>query len=221
MNESNKNKSNNNLGLDLKIEKIERNQDSIKKENTITNIYKSSPNNLKDFISNLKKFNFKSAFDHKGSKSFLKSKGKALEKICLNENLLEENKIKKKHNKKRKNCSCKIINKKLKKEIKNKYTHEQKEKKKEYKNLLNVKDSDIYITNYFNKDIKVEKKIPKKFCSQMELNMFKDKTLNKLQPIKWKTEKENYINTDYTYKHKNSSESDSTLFNLISEIKHS
>ena len=44
-------------------------------------------NNLINFISNLNKFTFSSAFDYKGAKSFLKSKEKALDKIIIDENI--------------------------------------------------------------------------------------------------------------------------------------
>ena len=47
-------------------------------------------NNLKDFISNTNKFNFTSAFDHKGAKSFLRSKGTALKEINIEDYISEE-----------------------------------------------------------------------------------------------------------------------------------
>ena len=71
-------------------------QNSIKKyevykNKSVINIHKS---NLIDFISNSNKFNLNSAFDHKGAKSFLKSKEKALKKIIIDDNLYDEKCIK-------------------------------------------------------------------------------------------------------------------------------
>jgi hypothetical protein len=76
--------------------------------------------NLKDFISNLNRFNFSSAFDHKGAKSFLKSKGRALKEICIDECLSDEEEQNKKKGEKKKHkiASCKGFNKNITKQLK-------------------------------------------------------------------------------------------------------
>ena len=61
------------------------------KNKNVININKS---NLINFISNSNKFNLNSAFDHKGAKSFLKSKEKALKKLIIDDNLYDEKYIK-------------------------------------------------------------------------------------------------------------------------------
>ena len=76
------------------IKNFKTTQEYIKKDNLMNVIDKPIQNSLKEFISNVKKFNFSSAFDRKGAKSFLKSKGKALQEIDLNENILDENELK-------------------------------------------------------------------------------------------------------------------------------
>lgn len=152
--------------------------------------------NLKDFISNLKRFNFSSAFDHKGAKSFLKSKGKALKEISIDDSLSDgEEQIRKKEEKKKnKNASCKDFNKnitkKLKKDMlfyktKNKSTKNvqllhhhtydnhskkrKKSKKNKFKKVVSSKENNY---RYFlNKELNNKSKTPLKFQSQIELKV--------------------------------------------------
>ena len=172
-------------------------------------------NNLKDFISNLNRFNFSSAFDHKGAKSFLKSKGRALKEICIDECLSdeEEQNKKKEEKKKQKIASCKGFNKNITKQLKkdlisNKkntksmknihllhnqiYDDHSKDKKKskksKFKKVVSSKENDyIHINTFLKKDFKNISKTPLKFQSQIELKMFNDKSLNKLGPIRGKS----------------------------------
>ena len=171
--------------------------------------------NLKDFISNLNRFNFSSAFDHKGAKSFLKSKGKALKEICINENISdeEEQNKKKEEKKKHKISSSKYITKQLKKDMisyktKIKSTNnlqifqnqiyddhskeKKKSKKKKFKKVVSSKENNYtHINTFLKKDFKNISKTPSKFQSQIELKMFNDKSLNKLKPIRGKSINDN------------------------------
>ena len=224
---------------------------------------RSSQKNLQYFISNPNKFNFSSAFDHKGAKSFLKSKGKALKEIILDGSISEEEEekeeeiiIKKEEKKRRKYPSSKFITKDSKNQIK-KYSLEKdkiisrnyletinnhicytlenhnksKKKSKKKKKLVSNKDNDAYLKNFLNKELNVDKIKSLKYCSEIELKMFNDKSLDKLKPIKEKIAKvhENIkgqnlninknFNTDYSFVRTGSSNSDSTLINIISEFK--
>ena len=66
------------------------------------------------------------------------------------------------------------------------------------------------------------KKKPKKFYSQLELKMFKDKNVNKLKPIKGKKDKKDK-NSNYNYEQdipfikSDTLKTDSTLYDLISK----
>lgn len=171
--------------------------------------------NLKDFISNLNRFNFSSAFDHKGAKSFLKSKGKALKEICIDENISdeEEQNKKKEEKKNHKISSSKYITKQLKKDMisyktKIKSTNnlhlfqnqiyddhskeKKKSKKKKFKKVVSSKENNYtHINTFLKKDFKNISKTPSKFQSQIELKMFNDKSLNKLKPIRGKSINDN------------------------------
>ena len=111
------------LNNDLKIYKNNTEYLKTDNSNNVIDINKPIQHRLMEFISNTNKFNFSSAFDRKGAKSFLKSKGEALQKIDLNEYILDENERKVEVNKKdgetqKKNVSCKGFNKKIRKELK-------------------------------------------------------------------------------------------------------
>ena len=232
---------------------------NIKKFENNNNINKPNQDNLKDFISNLKR-NFNSAFDHKGAKSFLKSKGKALKEIELNENILdEEDEIKtenKQNVKNRKYTSLNGFNQNFTKEsrvnrpssnkqiktiknikILNNKKHantisvntdisDKKSKFKNKKKLMSSKENNFIISNFILKEINIDKKRPKKFYSQVELKMFKDKNLNKLKPIKEKkhfsSKKNNYRNSkghlESPFDRTDTWKTDSTLFHLVNEI---
>ena len=194
------------------IKNYKTNIEYIKNDNSINVIDKPIQNTLKDFISNVKKFNFSSAFDRKGAKSFLKSKGKALQEIDLNENILEENDLKVKKYKKeeeirKKNASSKIIRKELKDKMisynqkvysmktiqklgneifENKNKEKIKKSKSKYKKKKpgSCKINHYKLTNYINKGINNDNKKLSKFNSEIELKMKSDKNLRKLKPIK-------------------------------------
>lgn len=205
----------------------------ISKNKSETNINKS---NLIDFISNLKKFNLNSAFDHKGAKSFLKSKEKALKKIIIDENLYDEKSIE--SNKKKEECLnipkigshqdlFRLNNKNKDKnqhyltslnDNKNKIlntTHDKEEK------LISANEKEII--NKKDKHLKIKKKSTQ-FYSQSELKMFNDKELKKLKPIKVKTFKNNpkynsvYNKNTKVFKRIDNRPSNSTLITLINEM---
>ena len=190
------------------IKNFKTTQEYIKKDNLMNVIDKPIQNSLKEFISNVKKFNFSSAFDRKGAKSFLKSKGKALQEIDLNENILDENELKVEFKNaveiKKKNASCKKIRKELKdnmisykqkiktmktinkfknKIFENKVKFKKSKSKHKKKKPRSSKDNHFYLSNYINKGNKDNKKA-KKFRSEIELKMMSDKNLKKLKPIK-------------------------------------
>ena len=215
------------------------------KNNNIDNKISEKPcqKNLQYFISNTKKFKFSSAFDHKGAKSFLKSKGKALKEISIDDNSSEQEEKDMK-----KNSSLKIHNKDTNKKKKKDITSDNEKIKttnhdtinnshsdntlkiKKKKKLESYIDNQIYIRKFLNEEFNVKKKKAKKFCSQIELKMFNDKSLYKLKPIKEKIVKvhknikeqnfnNNRINTDFSFVNIDTSHSDSTLLNIVSEFK--
>ena len=123
---------------------------------------RSSQKNLQYFISNPNKFNFSSAFDHKGAKSFLKSKGKALKEIILDGSMSEEEEkeeeiiIKKEEKKRRKFPSSKFITKDSKNQIK-KYSLE-KDKIISRNYLETINNHICYTLENHNKSKKKSKK---------------------------------------------------------------
>ena len=199
-------------------------------------------NNLINFISNLNKFTFSSAFDYKGAKSFLKSKEKALDKIVIDETILNHKSDKKKFIKNNENEGSP---KKTKRKetyndisplsIKNKYQSKIEEMKEEIspKNMTRKNHSRKELNNFkiwknkndekIMKDIGLKMpKISSKFRSQIELKMFNDKSLNRIKPIKISKPKYTQNNLKLKKKKKNkrnsSIRSDSSLIQLISEI---
>ena len=202
------------LNNDLKIYKNNTEYLKTDNSNNVIDINKPIQHRLMEFISNTNKFNFSSAFDRKGAKSFLKSKGEALQKIDLNEYILDENERKVEVNKKdgetrKKNVSCKGFNKKIRKELKdNMISYKQKVKsmksinqfkKKVFENqekikkkskhkhkdkIRSSKNNTCFLTEFLNKEINIDNKKSKKFMSQMELKMISDKDVSKLKPIK-------------------------------------
>ena len=199
-------------------------------------------NNLINFISNLNKFTFSSAFDYKGAKSFLKSKEKALDKIVIDETILNHKSDKKKFIKNNENEGSP---KKTKRKetyndisplsIKNKYQSKIEEVKEEIspKNKVRKNYSRKELNNFkiwknkndekIMKDIGLKMpKISSKFRSQIELKMFNDKSLNKIKPIKVPKPKYTQINLKFPELNENkrnsSIRSDSSLMQLVSEI---
>ena len=199
-------------------------------------------NNLINFISNLNKFTFSSAFDYKGAKSFLKSKEKALDKIVIDETILNHKSDKKKFIKNNENEGSP---KKTKRKetyndisplsIKNKYQSKIEEVKEEIspKNKVRKNYSRKELNNFkiwknkndekIMKDIGLKMpKISSKFRSQIELKMFNDKSLNKIKPIK--VPKPNYTQINLKFpelnenKRNSSIRSDSSLMQLVGEI---
>ena len=199
-------------------------------------------NNLINFISNLQKFAFSSAFDYKGAKSFLKSKEKALDKIVIDETILNHKSDKKKFIKNNENEESP---KKTKRKetyndisplsIKNKYQSKIEEMKEEIspKNMTRKNHSRKELNNFkiwknkndekIMKDIGLKMpKISSKFRSQIELKMHNDKSLNRIKPIKVSKPKytQNILKFPELRKNKRNSSirSDSSLIQLISEI---
>ena len=257
-------KTNNNLisdqdeELNNEMKNNKSKSESTKKDNDTNVIYRPLQTELRDFISNVNKIHISSAFDRKGTKSFLKSKGKALKEIDLNEDILDEKESKEKHIKKKeikKNFSYKVFNtniipepkdnmtsykekirseKNIKKlrtnniRMNNTYTIEKNKKlKNKIKKLRSSKNNDIYFEKFINREINTENKKAKKFRSQMELKMISDKNLSKLKPIKKRANKSNFNknknqisnnNNVCSFIRNDSSKTDSTLFNLVSEI---
>lgn len=248
----------NNIKIELNKKNIEKFGTSLKnkkKGNNNNKIDKPTQDNLKDFISNLRK-NFSSPFDHKGAKNFLKSKGKALKEIELNENILDkEDEIKaeskQKFFKNIKHKSSKGLNNNLIKDfrvnrhssnegiktmknlkiINNKkhantvtenFEISEKKSKSKHKKLKSSKENNVLISNFILKEINIDQKRPKKFCSQMELKMFNDKNLNKLKPIKvrkhFSSKKQNIRINEANVHRTDTWKTDSTLFHLVKEI---
>ena len=88
----------------------------------------------------------------------------------------------------------------------------------------------IHINTFLKKDFKNISKTPLKFQSQIELKMFNDKSLNKLKPIRGKSINDNLEdnrvdtftnnhNEYFPFLKSDTSKTDSTLFNIVSEIK--
>ena len=221
--------------------KKNNNLDYLKKENyskQSKGMYTSKE--LREFISNVNKFNFNSAFGHKGAKSFLHSKTKALKEINLDENILydEENSEKeKKHIKdsKIKIKSCKgLANNKSPKIIPislieninvsdNKYTQSPKKRHKVRPNIKKNKSNNLL--RVLDNGLKLKKK-HKKFCSEVELKMYQDEDVNKIHPIKTfdinKNCKYKSCNdlVDSHSKKRNTKKSNSTLIDIVNEISH-
>lgn len=190
----------------------------------------------------------------------MKSKGKALQEIYINDNLSdeeEEEQIKKQEeNKKYKVTSCKGLNKYITKQLKREllsfktrikssnnlellhihtYDNSSKEKKKSKKNkskkvVSSKENNHIHINTFLKKGFKKHSKTPLKYQSQIELKMLSDKSLNKLKPIKGKRTIDkigdkkvgtftNDHNEYFPFLKSDTSKSDSTLFNIVSEFK--
>lgn len=211
--------------------------------------------NLIDFISNTNKFKFDSCFDHKGAESFLKSKGMALKEICFDEYLIEEQneiKNKKREKKRNKSVSSKALDKKADKQIRNGLASYKKKirsmkdldlfynphttlethdicKKKSKKKKHKSNKENAYMTNIIMDEFNIDKRKIKKFYSRIEINMFNDKNLKKLKPIREKilkselgSKKVNTFNANYNYEfpfvRSDNSKIDSTLLDIVSEI---
>lgn len=200
--------------------------------------------NLINFISDLNKFSFSSAFDHKGAKSFLKSKEKALDEIILDEDIQSYNDNDKKNIKINEDDAENKIKAKRKDthtgisplSIRNKYLSQNNEEKKEIspktkarknqsrKELNNFKiwknKNDEKVMNELG--LKMPK-ISSKFCSRIELKMFNDKNLNKIKPIKVPRPKYTHKNLPIPQLNQNNRNSSiksnsSSLLKLITEI---
>jgi hypothetical protein len=181
-------KTNNNLESDQDVElnnEITNNKsksETTKKDNSTNIIDRPIQDELKNFISNLNKFHFTSAFDHRGAKSFLKSKGKALKEIDLNENILDEEESQKKHKKKKelkKNASFKAFNTNIIPEPKYNMAS-YKEKIKSEKNIKKIRTNNIPTnnTNTIEKSKKSKNKI-KKLRSSKNNDIYLEQFINK------------------------------------------
>lgn len=184
-------------------------------------------NNLKDFISNTNKFNFTSAFDHKGAKSFLRSKGKALKEINIEDYISEE------ETSDNQNMKTKHEKREIEPRTKGVHKHHHRQASINPRQHIFLSNIELKYLSPKNKKKIVNKKfITKKksanFCSQIELRMFKDKALNKLKPIKNSncTKKKlkfyscnNLVETSFD--RTPSSKSNSTLIQIVNEISQS
>ena len=106
-----------------------------------------------------------------------------------------------------------------------------KSKKSKFKKVVSSKENDyIHINTFLKKDFKNISKTPLKFQSQIELKMFNDKSLNKLKPIRGKNNNDNlgdnkvdtFLNNHYDnspFLKSDTSNTDSTLLNIVSEIQ--
>ena len=106
-----------NNDIESKIKEYESSTEFLKEQNKCM-----KDSNLIDFISNTNKFKFDSCFDHKGAKSFLKSKGVALKEISIDDYLIEEKeetKYKNGEKRRHKSTSSKALDKKTTKQIRN------------------------------------------------------------------------------------------------------
>lgn len=229
-----------NKEIDKQIGKYFTNIDYIKKENNYisqSNKNCSITSELKEFISNPNKFTLTSAFDHKGAKSFLKSKIKALKEITIDDNIIsdEENSEKEEDkltNSKKRIFSCKGITKVRRRNsiiypreqivltnIENRIKSSNNLKKQ--KSKCEIKKNNDNLLSLAKNNLRVKKK-PTKFCSQLELKMYKDKKINKIKPIKSFKSRKNSIyhsfNNLLDLEKSNTLKSDSTLVQLVNEI---
>ena len=238
-----------NNDIESKIKEYESSTEFLKEQNK--NMQNS---NLIDFVSNTNKFKFDSCFNRKGAKLFLKSKGIALKEISIDEYTIEEKeeiKNKKREKKRHKSASSKVLDKNAPKQIRkglasykkkirsmknldlfiNPYNtlepHVIKKKKSKKKKYKSNKEN-VYLTNIIKDELNINKQKTKKFYSQIELNMFNDKNLKKLKPIREKTisnlgsKKVNTFNANFIYEFpfvkSDNSKIDSTLLDIVSEI---
>ena len=240
--------SNNNI--ESKIKNIESSTEFLKDQNKNT-----QNSNLIDFISNINKFKFDSCFDHKGAKSFLKSKGIALKEISIDDYLIEEKeeiKDKKREKKRHKSISSKALDTKSTAQMRNGLASYKKKvksmknldlffihgttfqphvisKKKSKRNLYKSGKEHNYMANIIMEEFNIDKRKKKKFCSQIEINMFNDKYLKRIKPIKERTmksdlgsKKVNTFNANYNlefpFVKSDDSKTNSTLLDIVSEI---
>lgn len=239
-----------NNDIESKIKEYESSTGFLKEQNKYM-----QNSNLINFISNTNKFKFNSCFDHKGAKSFLKSKGMALKEISIDDYLIEEKeeiKYKKGEKRSHKSASSKALDKETIKQIRkglasykkkirsmknlnlfyNPHTTlelqiigKNKPKKKQHKS----NKENVYLTSIIKDEFNLDKRKIKKFYSQIEINMFNDKNLKKLKPIREKTIKSDLRskivytfnakhNYDFSFVKSDSSKVDSTLLEIVSEI---
>ena len=203
------------------IEEINSIKKDVFKNKSETNMNKS---NLMDFISNSHKFHFNSAFDHKGAKSFLKEKEKALKKIIIDDNMSDEQSIES-NKKKHKFLNLPNMDSNENKQIylsgyndnkSMKSTKDINHKKEKCKSVNGNED------NKKDKHLKITQKSTQ-FFSQTELKMFKDKEIKKLKPIKikeFKSDKKfnNAHKKQKSYQKIEYRPSDSTLITLIHDM---
>lgn len=113
------------------------------------------------------------------------------------------------------------------------YSKEKKRtKKNKFKKVVSSKENNyIHINTFLKKDFKNYSKTPLNFQSQTELKMFNDKSLNKLKPIRGKNTIDklgdkkmgtftNSHNEYFPFLKSDTSKTDSTLLNIVSEINY-
>ena len=203
------------------------------RENEIKPIRYKTDNNIdiifKKFFK--KKIRFNSAFDHKGSKQFLKSKKLALKHIIIDENNSSSNEsdTENESNKRTKSPKLKHPKTTVIKKGENRakssnhifFLNHDNLKNKAYE-TSNNKNKKVFIKSLVTKELNINKKINKFFSSQ-ELKMFHDKEINKIKPIK-NYENNSKINKETKQKlfpfveSDNNKSIDSSLFNMVSQM---
>lgn len=202
-------------------------------ENEIKPIRYKTDNNIdiifKKFFK--KKIRFNSAFDHKGSKQFLKSKKLALKHIIIDEKNSSSNEsdTENESNKRTKSPKLKHPKTTVIKKVENRakssnhifFLNHDNLKNKAYE-TSNNKNKKVFIKSLVTKELNINKKI-NKFFSSHELKMFHDKEINKIKPIK-NYENPSKINKETKQKlfpfveSDNNKSIDSSLFNMVSQM---
>lgn len=193
-----KNKSSNELAL--KDDNLKQNHEEqpyiLKTENKEKFLF--------DFISDKNKIKFQSHFDKNGAKKFLSDKDKAMEKIILSDDILDEN------GKKKKKHKDKDRNKKPRRSISDNFAH-LKKKEKVIKPSKNLKKTDMIINiNYVD-----DKKSNDNTNNNKNSNLFNSKK---------NINKHNSISSSYSNIYSSSpmnlavNKNDSLIFSIVSEM---
>jgi hypothetical protein len=202
-------------------------------ENEIKPIRYKTDNNIDIIFRKFfkKKIRFNSAFDHKGSKQFLKSKKLALQHIIIDENNSSSNEsdTQNESNKRAKSPKLKHPKTTVIKKVENRakssnnifFLKHDNLKNKAYE-TSNNKNKKLFVKSLVTKELNINKKINKFFSSQ-ELKMFHDKEINKIKPIKnyennSKINKENKQKLFPFVESDNNKSIDSSLFNMVSQM---
>ena len=195
-----------------------------------------------DRISNIfrkffkKKMHFNSAFDHKGTKQFLKSKKLALENIIIEDNNSSNNDsdTQNESDKQKKSPKMKYPKTTIIKKDRNRpkssnniflLGHDNLKNKAHEMSHSNKKDNKKpFVKSLVSKELNIHTKLNKYFFSSQELKMFQDKDINKIKPIKKFINNLNIRKKNeqhfYNFVEKDNDESiDSSLFNIVSQMQ--